>query len=351
MKLSRYLNDNFLVRLSLFSTLKKNVEGYAGVDPFEYAVFANPYEQPYNEDGTYSYDESYIDTRVRLTGDTRDLNYQGFNILKELEQSTLTNMYGNVRGLLSFEYKFLDGFRLIGSGVVDYTTVHDLDEQQPGSYRSWRNNWLNSYAGGRIKPEYNRGAIDEDFGRTFNYSIRSSLEYVKRLDKHLVQLFAANEVSATTNYRFGNYMPIYEYEYRMAGYPNWADINSQDYDQLRLSTLGSTYFHEDRAVSFIGSAVYSYDNRYVFNGNWRWDGVDIIGSQNQFTPLWSAGLKWNAHNETFFENVSHIFSRMALSVGYGFTGSINRSVYPFDVYWRCSRFDACSDSDGRDPGR
>ena len=50
--------------------------------------------------------------------------------------------------------------------------------------------------------------------------------------------------------------------------------------------------------------MYSYDNRYVFNANLRSDGVDIIGSKNQFAPLWSAGVRWNAQNESFLKSKS-----------------------------------------------
>ncbi|ULT27260.1 hypothetical protein KUH03_11175 [Sphingobacterium sp. E70] len=48
---------------------------------------------------------------------------------------------------------------------------------------------------------------------------------------------------------------------------------------MDLSRLGGTYYEKDRSVSFISSATYSYANRYVFNANFRSDGVDIIGSK------------------------------------------------------------------------
>lgn len=332
MKLSRFVTNNFLVRLNLYSTLKKNIEGQAGTDPFKYGVFANPYEIPYNDDGSYAYDNTYINNNRLINSDPQNISYLGFNILRELNENTLTNMYGNIRAQLSFELDFLKDFKWIGTGVADYTSVHNLDESQPGTYRSWVNNWLNEYAGGKIIPEFNRGNISESMGRVFDFTVRNSVEYNKKINKHFVQLYAANEVSGKTNYRFNSMIPNYLYEYRMGGYPSWVDINPEGYSSLDLSRLGGTYFEQDRAVSFIGSGVYSYDNRYVFNGNWRSDGVDILGTENQFTPLWSAGIKWNAHNENFMESFSHILSRLVISGGYGFRGSINRMVYPFDIY-------------------
>ena len=78
--------------------------------------------------------------------------------------------------------------------------------------------------------------------------------------------------------------------------------------------------------------AYVYDNRYVLNANVRYDGVGIIGSDNQFSPLWSAGVKWNAHSEAFLKDYQSTISRLVLSAGYGYRGSINRTVYPFHTY-------------------
>ena len=39
MKLSRYVLDNLLLKFNLYSTIKKNQEGQAGMDVFRYAAF------------------------------------------------------------------------------------------------------------------------------------------------------------------------------------------------------------------------------------------------------------------------------------------------------------------------
>lgn len=333
MKLSRYITNDLLVRVNLYSTLKKNLEGVSALDPFRYAVFANPYEKPFNEDGSYAADMTYRNLSNDITYYS-DLNYKNFNILRELRENTKTNMYGNIRGQLGIEYSFLRKFRYTGTAVMSYTSVHNMDEARAGTFRSWADNWLNaaSTQNGMVLPEYNQGFLKEDMGRALDYTVRNSLEYNNTFArKHFVQLFAANEVGGRTNYQFNHYNPVYLQDYRMAGYPSWNFISPERYTNLSLSKFGGTYFEEDRSVSFIGSAVYSYDNRYVFNANLRSDGVDIIGSKNQFAPLWSAGVRWNAHSEGFLKSNPYI-SRLVLSAGYGYRGSINRSVYPFHVY-------------------
>lgn len=333
MKLSRYITDKLLVRVNLYSTLKSNEEGQSVLDPFRYAVFANPYEKPYNADGSYAADMTYRNLSNDITYYS-DLNYKDFNILRELKENTLKSFYGNVRAQFGVEYNFLKNIRYTGTGVVDYTSVHNQDESRAGTYRSWASNWLNaaSTQNGMVRPEFNQGFLREDMGRSMNYTVRNSLEYNNNFGKHFVQLFGANEIGGRTNNQFNHFNPVYLQDYRVAGYPSWNFITADRYDRLDLSRFGGTKFSEDRSVSFIGSGVYSYDNRYVFNANIRTDGVDIIGTQNQFAPLWSAGVRWNAHNESFLKPYSDVLSRLVLSAGFGYRGSINRSVYPFHTY-------------------
>ncbi|MNK03512.1 TonB-dependent Receptor Plug Domain protein [compost metagenome] len=341
MKLSRFITNKLLVNLNLYSTIKKNVEGRAnvpggsgltGIDPFKYAIFANPYEKPYNDDGSYASDMSYREIPVTV-GSAPSLYYSNFNIIRELKENRLTNNYGNVRGQFALEYSFLRGFKYTGNVVGSYTSVHDKDESYAGTYRSWVGNWLNrSSAAGNILPDYNRGFLEESTGRTMDYTVRNTLEYSKRINKHFVQAFTAFEFGGVTNDRFNHYNPIYLQQYGIAGYPSWDLVPDTRFMNLDLSRLGGTSTRENRNASYIGSLVYSYNDRYVFNGNLRYDGVDIVGSANQFSPLWSAGVKWNAHNESFFEKYNSVISRLVLSAGFGYRGSINRSVLPFHTY-------------------
>lgn len=333
-KLTRNINDKLLVDFNLYSTIKKNKEGQSAMDPFRYALFANLYERPYQEDGSYAWDKTYRDLSGKV-GETAYLNYETFNIIKELRENTLTTDYANVRSQFGLEWKFLNGFQYRGSAVVNYTNVSTADESRAGTYRSFAQNWLNvaRTSGSGVLPKFNYGFLEENSGRTLDYTVRNTIEYNKTFaDKHYVQAFFANEVSERTNNRFFHYNPIYLQDYRMAGYPSWDDVPPANYKKLDLSRLGGTYYEKDRSVSFISSATYSYANRYVFNANFRSDGVDIIGSKNQFTPLWSVGAKWNGHEEKFVKEQLPWLNRFVLSAGFGYTGSINRSVYPFHTY-------------------
>ncbi|UYQ95392.1 SusC/RagA family TonB-linked outer membrane protein [Chitinophaga horti] len=341
MKLSRFATDKLLFKLNLYTTLKKNVEGQAvastssmSIDPFEYAVFANPYEKAYNADGSYAWDMTYRPIPYDI-GNFSTMYYSTFNMIRELKENRLTNIYGNIRGQFAVEYDIIKGLKYTGNVAASYTSVHDKDESFGGTYRSYVNNWLNtaSMNSGAVLPEYNRGFLRESTGRTFDYTVRNTLDYSHTFGgKHFVQAFFANEFGGVKNDQFNHFNPIYLQEYAIAGYPSWDLVADTRFMQLSLEKFGGTVNRENRSASFIGSLAYSYDNRYVFNGNVRYDGVDIIGSDNQFSPLWSAGVRWNAHNEKFLAEHGSIISRLVLSAGYGYRGSINRRVLPFHTY-------------------
>ena len=84
----------------------------------------------------------------------------------------------------------------------------------------------------------------------------------------------------------------------------------------------------NRYVSYYANAAYTYDNRYVFSLSGRRDGSNIFGvkTNDKITPLWSAGLSWNASNEEFY----HLSWLPTLKVRatYGFNGNVyNGSAY------------------------
>jgi TonB-linked SusC/RagA family outer membrane protein len=337
LKLSNYVRPDLLVRFNLYSTLKKTEKPTPNIDPFKYAAFANTYEKPYNEDGSYAYDMSFLNL-TNDVGTSSDLSYKTLNIIRELKENMTTTLYCNVRGLIDVEYKFLKMFKFTSSAAMDYTSTHNMSEVYPGTYKSYATNW---YHGNRpVLPEFNLGQLSEDMSRAQAYTFRSTLEFTKTVKKHFVQTLLASEITGRSSNWFSSMFPIYTPEYRIVGYPTWADINStttgdmisSKYNTLFLSRFGSSNVGKNRGASFIGSLIYSYDNKYVLNGNWRFDGVDIIGSNNQFTPLWSAGVRWNAQNEKFLKPFRRIINRLVVSAGYGYRGSINRTAYPFNSF-------------------
>ncbi len=284
-KLSNYVRKNLLVRFNLYSTIKRNREGQSVVDPFTYASFANPYEKPFNADGSYAPDLTYVTT----TADVPDpfVGYDRFNILHELENNTKTDSYGNARAQLGIEYNFLKNFRFTATGAFNYSVVQTMDASAPGTYRSKVNNWMkfvfpDIFTGG-IPDGYNNGFLRESSAKVIDHSVRTTLEFNKNFRKHFLQLMVASEFGGNKNNQFFHLNPVYYPDARIAGYP---DIYSYfPSTRLNLKALGGTDFKEEKSASFISSGSYSFDNRYVLNGSFRNDGVSILGNANQFSPL------------------------------------------------------------------
>lgn len=78
---------------------------------------------------------------------------------------------------------------------------------------------------------------------------------------------------------------------------------------------------ESRSVSFVGQAVYSYDERYVLKGSLTYEGNSAMGSKNRFGAFPAFGLAWNFDKEHFWGDTFHKwFTEGKLRVGVGWSG-------------------------------
>ena len=59
-------------------------------------------------------------------------------------------------------------------------------------------------------------------------------------------------------------------------------------------------------ISYYGVLSAMYKDRYVINGNIRFDGSNLFGSnpKYRYLPLWSVSAKWIVSNENFLAGVS-----------------------------------------------
>ncbi len=81
-----------------------------------------------------------------------------------------------------------------------------------------------------------------------------------------------------------------------------------------------------RDAGFLFNFRYTYDRRYFFDLNGKYDGSSQFGSENQFAPFWSTGAGWNIQNEEFL--LEHKWINIArLRASYGVTGSQNFASY------------------------
>jgi TonB-linked SusC/RagA family outer membrane protein len=74
--------------------------------------------------------------------------------------------------------------------------------------------------------------------------------------------------------------------------------------------------------SYFGRLFYSYDDRYLFTGNFRADGSSVFSSQNRWGYFPGVSAGWVISKETFLQN-QHFFQYLKLKASWGELGNSN----------------------------
>lgn len=84
---------------------------------------------------------------------------------------------------------------------------------------------------------------------------------------------------------------------------------------------------ETRSVSFIGQAVYTYDERYALKLSLNYEGNSAMGGKNRFGTYPAFGLAWNIEKEHFWsDSFRKWFTEGKLRLGVGWTGKAPTGV-------------------------
>jgi TonB-linked SusC/RagA family outer membrane protein len=70
-----------------------------------------------------------------------------------------------------------------------------------------------------------------------------------------------------------------------------------------------------------GRLTYAYDNRYLFETNFGYNGSERFAQNNRFGFFPSVGIAWNVNNEKFFEPLSHTITKLKFRATYGLVGN------------------------------
>ena len=300
------------------------------IDPFEYAYFANPYELPYNDDGSYRADETYYSLGI-YNGDkskTKVIPDCGFNILREMNETTSRNKNVQTMVRAGIDYTIIDGLRLVSLASYTYSTSR-LKEIYGKNTKAAFDNRLS--VDSNTSKEY--ASILQRNVDTESYMARAHLAYEHSFGDHTLSLIAGTEVRGSKSEgifskKYG-YDPITENSIT----PLPDDPTGVGYERLKaylaaLDASNGQTWNEQRYASFYASADYYFQNRYVLNTSFRTDGSSNFGSDRQFSPNWAAGAAWNVSEEKFMQTLKPVLNRLTLRVATGFTGNVNRSVSP-----------------------
>ncbi|MCC8172892.1 MAG: SusC/RagA family TonB-linked outer membrane protein [Odoribacter sp.] len=289
-----YRLKNFLFRNKL--SIDDNVANDSPYGSFSEFARLNPYNKIYDENGQFVPYYTY-------GGEP-----EGNPIYNGMINTLYQTKYNYISNNFYAEWNVLQNLRLTGRFGFSKKTQNSDDFKPSGhtdfyNYASSEMYRKGSYTAGNRK----ENSLDGDIG----------VGWSKEIEKHVIFLNAQGTISQI------------KYDYWTAqaeGFPN----NKMDHISFAVQYLkdakpiGSEGI--SRNLGLIGSMNYSYDNRYLFDANYRLSGSSEFDANNRWGSFWSVGAGWNLHYEEFLKDVEWM-DRLKLRASFGYTGSQGFSPY------------------------
>ena len=318
----------------IFDMAKQESNGPSmNVDPFKYAYFANPYETPYNEDGSYKADYSYRKLKKINGGYDPSQAPNGFNILRELNEtsSLAENFSSNIRANLNYTISEKISF----NGLAAYSYTNNSSDNINGIETTAA--YQDRLSFDSNNPEKTYGSITQANTNNYSYNMRGYFSFRHEFDENnKISALAGSEIRGSKSKSV--YAKRYGYD-PVTGNSSFpipkrpANGNMVDYSLIEslgniVDGLTGQSISENSFASFYGSLDYYYSNKYALSTSFRIDGSNNFGSDEQFNPTWSLGGAWHISEEDFMDKYRKVINRLSLKVATGFTGNINKSVSP-----------------------
>ena len=300
-------------------------------DPFQYAYFANPYENPYNTDGSYCTDETYY-TLGKYNYETtsrKKVPDSGFNIMREMNETSSRTKNINTTVRAGIDYSIISKLRFVGLASYTYSTNRLKEIYGDGTKAALDNRMSVDYLSQKEYASVLQRNIDND-----SYMIRGHFAYDDQFGSdHAISLIAGAELRG--NKSNGLFSKRYGYDSLTGNTitPLPSTPEGVNYDKLKeyltaLDASSGETWNEQKFASFYASADYYYKTKYILNASFRTDGSSNFGSDQQFNPNWAAGAAWNISEENFMQSIKPVLNRLTLRLATGFTGNISRAVSP-----------------------
>lgn len=318
-KLYHHFSKSLVLQTILSATYRHDRNTASYISPMRYAFNANPYEDP------NGFDQSYDLRRSRLRP---GLKWETLNMKREMQENQNTSRY--LSASLNTKLRWttpIDGLVFTSQASISLSNTSSRREEGENTYTNMMRNWEAKYLPyHEVLTSHVLGSLREGQYTTDGYTWRNMINYGKEINNHGIEVMAGQEIMANVNYSSYNYSPQYDKVHRIVGFPQVP--KDVDMNTFPFNDLGGTAKYESKLSSFFINATYSYNDKYVINASARYDGSDIIGNANQFTPLWNTSARWNLYRENFIKKIKWI-NFLSMRIGYGYTGSIDHNALPF----------------------
>lgn len=154
---------------------------------------------------------------------------------------------------------------------------------------------------------------------TTNWAVENLLTYDRLIGKHqinVVGLYSAEETLYNRSFVSAKDIPSDAFQFYNLGRAE-GDITINPGDQR---------YEKSGLNSWMGRAMYSYDNRYMLSVTLRSDGSSRLAEGHKWHTYPAVSAGWNIKNEAFMSSVSFL-DALKLRVGYGQTS--NQAVSPY----------------------
>lgn len=110
------------------------------------------------------------------------------------------------------------------------------------------------------------------------------------------------------------------------GFPNPNMDDLAFAKQYRQNSRPGGLDNTNRLAGLLAMANYAYDNKYYGDFSFKYDGSSQFGANQKYAPVWSAGLGWNMHRESFIQSLG-VFNALRLTAAIAETASQNFAPY------------------------
>ena len=292
-------------RFGLTTNSNYNVTKGSNIDL--YSVLNNtPLANPYNEDGSLkrtvklnSQDENFVVTRdvVENLEDSWLNEKKGFgtynNLFAEVQCPWVKGLKYRVN--LGLNYRSTKGGVFTGEGINSSTA----DTPSTASL---------------------------EHTETTNWAIENLITYDRTFGKHqlnIVGMYSAEETVYTKSHIAARDIPAeYLQYYNLGRAEGTITVNPDNWD-----------YQKSGLMSWMGRAMYTYDNRYMLMATVRADASSRLGKGNQWHTYPAVSAGWNIGQESFMDHLEWL-DILKVRVGYGQTS--NQAVAPYSTWGKLS---------------
>jgi TonB-linked SusC/RagA family outer membrane protein len=169
-------------------------------------------------------------------------------------------------------------------------------------------------------PVYRVGPLQENVSsdlnkssfQRFNWLWENTVAYQKEIKKHRFDALAGITAQRNTSESIGA-----STQFLIDEDPNLWYIEAGDNEFLTASNGAET----TSIASYLFRLNYTFDNRFLFTGNFRRDGSSKFGINNRYGNFGSVAVGWNLMNESFMAGLQKKIQTLKIRGSYGTVGN------------------------------